>query len=212
MKLYSYFRSSASYRVRIALALKGIDYGQETVNLLKGEQKGTDYLKLNPQGLLPALENGGQLLTQSLAIIEYLEETHPNPPLLPKNPHERARVRALSLAIACDIAPINNLGILHYLQQQFAITDAQKTAWIQHWISKGFTALESLLQDGKTGVFCHGDTPTMADCCLMPQLFNAKRFECDLAPYPTILRIAEACDKNPAFIAAHPSRQPDSAS
>ncbi len=212
MKLYTYFRSSASYRVRIALNLKGLDAEMIPVNLLKGEQKEEQYTKLNPQGLLPSLvTDDEQLLTQSLAIMEYLDEMHPLPPLLPKDPVEKARVRALSYAIACDIAPINNLSILKYLKEELNVSDEQKMQWIQHWIAKGFTALEVMLQDKATGTFCHGDTPTMADCCLIPQIFNAKRFECDLSPYPKIIQIVENCEALPAFAKAHPSKQPDAA-
>lgn len=209
MKLYSYFRSSASYRVRIALNLKGLPYEAVPINLLKGEQKTDAYKAINPQGLLPALVEGGHTITQSLAIMEYLEETHPTPALLPKSPAERARVRALCLAIACEIAPINNLGILNYLKDSLSASDEQKNAWIQHWIGKGFSAVEQMLKDGKSGTYCHGNTPGMADCVLVPQLFNARRFNCDLAPYPTIMRIAEHCEEHPAFAAAHPSKQPD---
>lgn len=211
MKLYSYFRSSASYRVRIALNLKNLDAEIIPVNLLKGEQKSTGYTKLNPQGLLPALMDDGNILTQSLAIIEYLEETHPDTPLLPKSPADRARVRALSLAIACEIAPINNLGTFNYLKNELEVSDEQKIKWIHHWIGKGFAALEIILNDGESGKFCHGDTPTMADCCLMPQVFNARRFDCDLTPYPKIIQIVENCEAHPAFIEAHPSKQADAA-
>lgn len=209
MKLYSYFRSSASYRVRIALNLKGLAYDTAPVNLLKGEQKNAGYTKLNPQSLLPALEDNDNLFTQSLAILEYLEEAYPTPPILPITPQDRARVRAISLAIACDIAPLNNLGTLSYLQESLGMDDAQKTAWIQYWIGKGLAAVEAMLNDGKSGIYCHGDTPTMADCVLMPQVFNAQRFECNLSAYPTIMRITEACEKHDAFITAHPSKQVD---
>jgi maleylacetoacetate isomerase len=210
MKLYSYFRSSASYRVRIALALKGLAYETAAINLLKSEQRAPDYMKLNPQGLLPTLEDGGHLLTQSLAIMEYLDETYPNPPILPKTPAERARVRALSLAIACDIAPLNNLSSMNFLKNDLAQGDAERTRWYNHWIERGFTALEAILSNSSaTGTFCHGETPTIADCCLVPQVFNARRYECDLAPYPTILRIDAACNQHQAFIAAHPSKQID---
>jgi len=210
MRLYSYFRSSASYRVRIALNLKGLSYDNIPVNLLKGEQKNSEYLELNPQGLLPTLVDNGNILTQSLAIMEYLEETQPTPALLPKLPAARARVRAIALAIACETSPVNNLSILQYLQSNLNITDEQKTQWIQHWIGKGFAALEAMLGDGKAGIYCHGDTPTMADCVLVPQLFNARRFNCDLTPYPTIVRIGDVCEKHPAFAKAHPSKQTDS--
>ncbi|MCE2927665.1 MAG: maleylacetoacetate isomerase [Rickettsiales bacterium] len=210
MKLYSYFRSSASYRVRIALALKGLAYETAAINLLKNEQRAQDYMKLNPQGLLPTLEDGGHLLTQSLAIMEYLDETYPNPPILPKTPAERARVRALSLAIACDIAPLNNLSSMNFLKNDLAQGEAERTRWYNHWIERGFTALEAILSNSSaTGTFCHGETPGIADCCLVPQVFNARRYECDLAPYPTILRIDAACNQHQAFIAAHPSKQID---
>lgn len=218
MKLYTYFRSSASYRVRIALNLKGIAAEMIPVNLLKSEQREAQYTALNPQGLVPALVIEGQgtggegqeILTQSLAIIEYLEEIHPAPPLLPKTPVERARVRAVSLAIACEIAPLNNLRVLKYLVDELQTSEDAKAAWIRHWITTGFTSVEAMLAHSPhTGTYCHGDAPGMADCLLIPQLFNARRFECDLAPYPIIRRIGEACEAHPAFIAAHPSQQKD---
>jgi maleylacetoacetate isomerase len=210
MKLYSYFRSSASYRVRIALGLKQLAYDTTPVNLQQSEQRAQDYVKLNPQGLLPTLEDSGHLLTQSLAIMEYLDEIYPNPPILPKTPAERARVRALALAIACDIAPLNNLGAMNFLKNELGQDDAARTRWYQHWIAKGFTALEAMLANNSAiGTFCHGELPTIADCCLVPQVYNARRYECDLAPYPTILRIDAACNQHPAFIAAHPSKQVD---
>lgn len=212
LKLYSYFRSSASYRVRIALGIKGLPYSTVAVNLLKGEQTEGEYTKLNPQGKVPALIDGNHLLTQSLAIIEYLEEMHPFPPLLPKPAHERARVRALSHAVASDIAPLNNLGPLKFLTEELKLSDDDKNRWYQHWIAQGFTALEKMLAESDyTGTFCHGDEPTMADCVLVPQVFNAKRYNTDLAAYPTILKIADACDAHSAFQAAHPSKQPDAA-
>ena len=210
MKLYSYFRSSASYRVRIALNIKGIKADMVPVNLLAGEQKQAPYLAVNPQGLLPALVDDNHTLTQSLAIMEYLEETHPTLPLLPKHPAERARVRALALMIACEMAPLNNLGSMNYLRDTLKLGDAERASWYQHWIAKGFTAFEAMLaQSSHTGRFCYGDTPGMADCVLIPQVFNAKRYECDLSAFPTINRIVEACDAHPAFIAAHPSKQTD---
>lgn len=212
LKLYSYFRSSASYRVRIALAVKGLPYGTIPINLLKSEQKENAYTKLNPQGKVPALIDGNHLLTQSLAIIEYLEEMHPFPPLLPKTAHERARVRALSHAIASDIAPLNNLGPLKFLTEELKLSDDDKNRWYQHWITQGFSALETMLKESDyTGSYCHGDEPTMADCVLVPQLFNAKRYNADLSAYPTIVRIGETCEQHPAFQAAHPSTQPDAA-
>lgn len=211
LTLYSYCRSSASYRVRIALALKNLPFALAPVNLLKAEQKGDAYLALNPQGLVPALaDEAGNVLTQSLAIMEYLEETHPTPPLLPADALGRARVRALALAIACEIAPINNLAVQRQLEQQFQADDSAKKQWVQHWIAQGLAAFEKALQNSSdTGTFCHGNTPTFADCVLIPQLYNAKRFECDLTPYPTIRRIAEACEALEAFQVAHPDRQPD---
>ncbi|MDX2113782.1 MAG: maleylacetoacetate isomerase [Alphaproteobacteria bacterium] len=211
MKLYSYFRSSASYRVRIALGLKGLHYDTIPVNLLMSEQRAPDYVRLNPQGLLPMLEDGDHYFTQSLAIMEYLEEAYPSPAILPKTPAERARVRAIALAIACDIAPLNNVSSMNFLKNDLAQGDAERTRWYQHWIERGFTALEAILKDSSaTETFCHGEMPTIADCCLVPQVFNARRYECDLTPYPTIRRIDEACSQHPAFIAAHPGKQPDS--
>jgi len=211
MKLYSYFRSSAAYRVRIALNLKGIAYEQVPVNLLKGEDQGEDYRKLNPQGLVPALITAdGQVLIQSLAICEYLEEHYPDPPLLPAAAPGRARVRALADLIACDIHPLNNLRVLKYLTGTLGVDKEQKIAWYQHWVVEGFTALEALLADSPdTGRFCHGDQPTLADVCLVPQVANAQRLACELSPYPTIQRISAACDALPAFAQAHPSQQPD---
>lgn len=210
MKLYGYFRSSASYRVRIALNLKGVDAQQVPVNLREGEQKAAGYQGINPQGLLPSLQHDGHILTQSLAIMEYLEECFPEPAILPDDPSERARVRALSQVIASDISPLNNLGVLKYLKDDLNVTDEQKDAWYRHWIEKGFSALESLLANSEhTGNFCHWDSPTMADCCLVPQVFNARRFGCPLEAYPTILRIDAICAQHPAFAKAHPSEQQD---
>lgn len=211
MKLYSYFRSSAAYRVRIALNLKGIAYEQVPVNLLKGEEKGDDYRKVNPQGLVPALVTAdGRVLTQSLAICEYLEEVYPYPPLLPADAAGRARVRALANLLACEIHPLNNLRVLQYLTGTLGVDEEQKLAWYRHWVVEGFNALEALLADSSnTGRFCHGDQPTLADVCLVPQVFNARRFKCELSPYPTIQRIGEACEALPAFQAAAPEQQPD---
>ncbi len=211
MKLHGYFRSSAAFRVRIALNLKGLQYEQAFVHLRKGEQSAPAFLKLNPQGLVPALEDGPHLLTQSLAIVEYLDETHPQPPLLPKSPAERARVRALAQAIASDIHPINNLRVLVYLKKVLKVADEQHDAWYRHWIHEGFKGLEGMLQTDGTGRFCHGDTPGLADICLVPQVFNAQRFcsAADLTAYPTILRVFGECMKLPAFEAARPENQPD---
>lgn len=209
MRLYTYFRSSAAFRARIALNLKGLDYEPRYVNLQKGEQRAADYLDLNAQGLVPALEDAGVLHTQSLAIIEYLEERHPEPPLLPREAVPRARVRALALAIACDIHPLNNLRVLQYLEQAMGLTRDQRFEWYRHWVAEGFAAFERMLDDPQTGTYCHGDAPTLADVALVPQVFNAQRFNCDLAPYPRIRRIHEACLALPAFERAVPANQAD---
>lgn len=211
MKLYTYFRSSAAYRVRIALGLKGLPYEAVPVHLLKngGEQLAEAYRGVNPAGLVPALQDDGVTITQSMAIIEYLEETHPRAPLLPADAVGRARVRALAQTIACDTHPLSNLRVLKYLTGTLGISEEAKTAWIHQWMTLGLAAFEALLADGKAGRYCHGDTPSLADCCLMPQVFNAQRFGVDLAPYPHIARIAANCAELPAFQAAHPSRQAD---
>jgi len=211
VKLYDYFRSSAAYRVRIAANLKGVAPERVFVHLRKGAQRGEDYLALNPQGLVPTLvTDEGDVLTQSLAIIEWLEETHPLPPLLPSESAARARVRAIALSIACDIHPLNNLRVLQYLKGTLGLPDAQKDGWYRYWIDVGCEALESqLARDTATGRFCHGDTPTVADVFLVPQLANARRFAIDLSPYPTLTRIESACTALPAFAAAAPARQPD---
>jgi maleylpyruvate isomerase len=208
--LYDYFRSSAAFRVRIALGLKGLPFERRFVHLRKAEQRAAAYLKVSPQGLVPALDDAGKVVTQSLAIIEYLDETHPEPPLLPKTPFERARVRAIALAIACDIHPLNNLRVLNYLKDTLEIDEKARTRWYQHWIAEGLGAVEQLLADDRgTGRFCHADRPTLADICLVPQIFNAKRLDCPLEAYPTIQRIFENCMALPAFDAAQPMRQPD---
>lgn len=210
MKLYDYFRSSAAFRVRIALNLKGIRVERQFVHLRRNEHRAADFAAINPQGLVPVLVDQGRTIAQSLAIIEYLEETHPQPPLLPATPVERARVRALALAVACDIHPLNNLRILRYLVGPLGASEEQKDTWYRHWIAVGLSALEGMLagQDG-TGCFCHGDGPTLADICLVPQVYNAERFACDLTPYPTVRRIAEACRSLSAFADAAPEKQPD---
>ncbi|HEX9684428.1 MAG TPA: maleylacetoacetate isomerase [Burkholderiales bacterium] len=213
MKLYSYFRSSAAYRVRIALNLKGLAYETVPVHLTRGggEQLAPGFRELNPQALVPLLQDAGHVFTQSLAIIEYLDEIHPQTPLLPKDPAARARVRALALAVACDLHPLNNLRVLNYLTGPMGLTDAAKQTWYRHWIAEGLGALEaSLARDRATGHFCHGDAPGFADCCLIPQLANARRFKCDVAPYPTLLRIEENCQALEAFRRAAPDQQPDS--
>ncbi|WP_426209309.1 maleylacetoacetate isomerase [Massilia sp. TWP1-3-3] len=212
MKLYDYFRSSAAYRVRIGLNLKALTYEAVPVHLTRdgGEQLKADYLAINPGALVPALDDGGAVITQSLAILEYLDEMHPQAPLMPRDALGRARVRSLALTVACDIHPLNNLRVLRYLVKQGGLTEDAKNAWYVHWVQEGFAALEVLLSaSGDTGRFCHGDTPTIADCVLVPQVFNATRFGIDLAAYPTIVRIDAACQAVPAFAAAHPSRHPD---
>lgn len=211
MKLHGYFRSSTSYRTRIALNLKGLDWAHAGVHLVRGEDRSDAYLALNPQGLVPALElDGGGVLTQSLAIIEYLEETHPEPPLLPAEPLARARVRSLSLQIACDIHPLNNLRVLKYLRSEFGQDDEGVNRWYRHWVVEEFNSLEQrLAHDGATGTYCHGDSITLADVCLVPQVYNAERFQVDMAPYPTIARIHAACQQLPAFADAAPENQPD---
>ena len=211
MKLYDYFRSSAAYRVRIALNLKGLAPERAFVHLRKNAQREEGYLAMNPQGLVPALVTaGGAVLTQSLAIIEYLDETHPAPPLLPDDAAARARVRGVALEIACDIHPLDNLRVLRYLKNTLGVAEEQKDAWYKYWIDVGLEALEiRLARDPATGRYCHGDLPSIADICLVPQLANARRVAMDLAPYPTLLRIEAACLALPAFAAADPSRQPD---
>lgn len=208
MRLYTFFRSSAAFRVRIALGLKGLAYEPAFVHLAKGEHHGLEYIARNPQQLVPALEDGRRLLTQSLAIIEYLEETHPSPPLLPRDPVERARVRSLALLVACEIHPLNNLRTLTYLRRNLGQNEAQVSDWYRYWIADGLAKLEAELA-GQAGRLSHGDTPTMADCCLVPQIFNAKRYDCDLGPYRTVMRVFDECMKLDAFERAQPSRQPD---
>lgn len=216
MKLYSYFRSSASYRVRIALNLKGLPYETVPVHLLKngGQQFAPEYRALNPDALVPALiddsGNAAGALTQSLAIIEYLEETHPVPPLLPPSPLDRAYVRGIALSIACDIHPLNNLRVLRYLVRNLKVSEENKSAWCRHWCEQGLAALETLLaRDRRVGLFCYGDAPTLADCCLVPQIANAQRLNCDLSSMPTLMRINDACLALDAFINAAPANQPD---
>src|SRR5215831_11458945 len=210
MKLYGYFRSSAAFRVRIALNLKKLEYETAPIHLRRNDQTTPDYLAVNPQGLVPALVDGDRTLLQSLAIVEYLDETYPEPPLLPKEADDRARVRALAEIVACDIHPINNLRVLRYLTHSLGHDEAAIADWYNHWIAAGFQALEALLsEDARTGRFCHGDTAGLADVALVPQVVNAERYQLDLAPYPTIVRIFESCMKLEAFAAAHPDRQPD---
>jgi maleylacetoacetate isomerase len=212
MKLYTFFRSSASYRVRIALNLKGLSYEQVPVHLRRGggEQLQSAYRSINPQALVPTLDDRGRILTQSLAIIEYLEETHPLPPLLPKDPVERALVRSMALLVACEIHPIQNLRVLNYLKKEYQTNDEQVNQWAQHWIDLGLGALEQMIsREPNPGKFCFGSTPTMADICLIPQLGNARRYGCNLSQYPKILTVEDACLALPAFFNATPEKQPD---
>ena len=208
MILYGYPMSSASYRVRIALALKGIEVTTVTKQLRRGEQRAKDFLEINPQGFVPVLSlDDGQVLPQSLAIIEYLDEVYPQPPLLPAAPIGRARVRALSLLIACDIHPLNNLRVLQYLEGSLGETQSARDTWYRHWIEAGFEALEEALgRDPARGRFCYGDAPSLADVCLVPQVFNARRYSVDLVPFPRIVAIDAACHEIAAFAGAAPEK------
>lgn len=213
MKLYDYYRSSAAFRVRIALNIKGLEVDQESVHLRRKDHRSDAYLAVNPQGLVPALvDDDGTVVTQSLAIIEYLEETRPDTPrLLPGDAAGRARVRAISDAIACDIHPLNNLRVLRHIDRTFDTDEATRNeVWYKHWIAEGMSGVEGLLAGSPdTGKFCHGDTPTMADCCLVPQFYNAERFGCDMSGYPAAARINAACLALDAFQRALPEVQPD---
>jgi len=212
MKLYTYFRSSAAYRVRIALNLKGLSYDAVPVHLLKdgGQQRQEEYRQINPSGLVPAFQDDRITLTQSMAIIEYLDERFPAVPLMPSDAPGRARVRELAQIIACDIHPLNNLRVLRHLVGELKLSEEAKNAWIQHWIREGLAGLEAhLARDPAAGPFSHGASPTMADCFLVPQVFNAQRFGIDVNDYPNIARIHAHCIELPAFDAAHPSKQPD---
>lgn len=210
MKVYGYFRSSAAYRLRIALNLKGLEPEQVFIHLRKQEQVSPEYRNLNPLGLVPVLENDGLVFTQSLAIIEYLDETYPEPPLLPATPVDRAYVRSLALTIACDIHPINNLRVLRYLQDQLNLDDDGKNRWYAHWIAEGLEALETMLgRDPRVATYCCGEAPTLADICLVPQIFNAERMKCPLDNYPTLRRLTANANALRAFAAAEPNRQPD---
>lgn len=213
MKLYTYFRSSAAFRVRIALNLKGIAYEPIFVHLAKGQHREAKYTEVNPQALLPTLElDDGTRLTQSLAIIEWLDEKQPTPPLIPKDALARVRVRSLSYVIACEIHPLNNLRVLQHLKRALGQSQQQIDQWYRHWIADGLAKFEADLGRGATSSFCHGDSPTMADCCLVPQIFNAKRYDSDLTPYPKTMRIFENCMKLEAFERAQPAKQPDAES
>lgn len=211
MKLYTYFRSSAAYRVRIALNLKGLAYDSAGIDLRAAAHRSADYLAMNPQGLVPALEDGGPLLSQSLAILEYLEETHPQPALLPRRPRERAQVRSLALAVVADLHPLNNLRVLNYLRAPLGLDEAAVDAWYRHWIATGLAGLEVETHRHGDGRHAFGSEVTLADVCLVPQLFNARRFNCDLTPYPTLRAIGEHLESLPAFARAAPAVQPDAA-
>ena len=212
MKLHTFFRSSAAFRVRIALNYKGLAYEAAPVSLPKREHELAPYLALHPQGLVPALEDGGNVLVQSLAIIEYLDETHPQPPLLPEEPAQRAYVRAVAQIIACEIHPLNNLRTLRYIKKTYALDDDGVNRWYRHWIADGLAGLEAYLARAQRAArYCYRDQVTLADCCLVPQVFNAQRYACDLAPYPTIMRVFDTCMQLDAFVAAQPNRQPDAA-
>jgi maleylacetoacetate isomerase len=212
MKLYSYFRSSAAYRVRIALNLKGLAYEYAPIHLLRdgGQQLKPEYRELNPDGIVPTFIDGNDVLTQSLAIIEYLEETHPEPALLPGTPLDRAFIRSVALQIACEIHPVDNLRVLKYLKHTVGTDDPTKDEWYRHWVESGFATLEQhLAGDSRTGKLCFGDTPTLADACLVPQVFNAQRFKIDVTQFPTIQRIHDHASQLDAFVRAAPGVQPD---
>jgi maleylacetoacetate isomerase len=211
LTLHTYFRSSAAFRVRCALNHKGIAYAPEIVWLPGDDQRSDAYRALNPQGLVPTLIDGELRLNQSMAIIEYLDETKPGARLLPADAPGRARVRSLSQLVACEIHPVNNLRVLKYLKRELGHDQPTIDAWYRHWIAEGLAAYEAELARPGTGRYCHGDAVTMADCCIVPQIFNARRFECDLAPYPATMRVFDALMQLPAFDAAQPSRQPDAA-
>ena len=210
MQLYNYFRSSASYRVRIALALKGLEYDYMPVHLLKNEQLGPAFAQISPAGLVPVLQDGDKLLTQSIAIIEYLDETHPEPSLLPGDAFQRARIRALGQDIACEIHPINNLRVLRYLVRDLKISEDDKNRWYRHWVETGLEAVErQLAGSADPGRFCFGDAPTLADCVLVPQIHNAQRMECRLDHVPTVMRVFDECMQLDAFSKTQPSGCPD---
>jgi maleylacetoacetate isomerase len=208
VELFNYFRSSASYRVRIALALKGLSYDYTPVHLVKNEQLGEAYASMSPNRLVPLLKDGDAVFWQSLAIIEYLDETHPEPPLMPADPPGRARVRAIAQDIACEIHPLNNLRVLRYLVRDLGVSEGVKNAWYRHWVETGLAAVERQLL-ARPSRFCHGETPTLADCVLVPQIFNAQRFECRLDSLPNMMRVFDTCMALPAFQASQPSACPD---
>jgi len=210
LRLYSFFRSSAAFRVRIALNLKGLRWESSAIDLIKGEHRTPQFEQVNAQRAIPALLDGNQTLTQSMAIVEYLEETHPEPPLLPATTGERSWVRAIAQLIACDIHPLNNLRVLKYLKKDLGVGQEQRDAWVRHWIGEGFSNLEAMIKrHPQTGPFCHGNSPTIADVFLVPQIFNARRAQMDLSAYPALLRIFDSCMALPAFDLAQPMKQPD---
>ena len=212
MQLYSYFRSSASYRVRIALALKGLAYDYVPVQIVQNEQFGAPFDALAPAHLVPVLRDGDDVLSQSLAIIEYLDETHPEPPLLPGGALARARIRALALDIACEIHPLNNLRVLRYLVKEMKVSEDEKNRWYRHWVETGLEVVErQLARPGAAGLFCHGDAPTLADCVLVPQIFNAQRLECRTDHVPTVMRVFAECMRLDAFSKTQPSACPEAA-
>ena len=209
MKLYNYFRSSASFRVRIALQLKGLSYEYVPVHIARGDHKLPAYAGISADQLVPALETDGHVLSQSMAIIEYLDETHPQPPLLPADPLGRARVRALAQSIACEIHPLNNLRVLKYLVRDLKVDEEAKNTWYRHWVREGLEAFERQLAQGPSSTYCHGNTPTLADCCLVPQIFNGQRFKVNFDGLPRTMAAFEACMKLEAFQRAQPSACPD---
>jgi maleylacetoacetate isomerase len=204
-RLFDYFRSSACYRVRIALNLKGVDYEAVPVNLVDGGQKGPEYRAVNPQALIPALDIDGRVLTQSLAIIDYLDATRPEPAFIPSDPADAAHVRALALVVACDVHPLNNLRVLKYLSGPLGRPQEARDSWYRHWVVEGFAALEAMAA-ARAGRFLFGDSPSLADICLVPQMFNARRFEVPLDDYPTLVRADSEANRLDAFAAAHPDR------
>ncbi len=212
LQLYSYWRSSAAYRVRIGLNLKGLPYETISVHLVRdgGEQHAEGYREINPQELVPVLKHGDRIMRQSVAILEYLDETWPAPALLPATSRDRQRVRAIAQAVACDIHPLNNLRVLQYFDREWNVPQPERDEWVRHWVISGFAAVEQMLTDHPaTGDFCEGSIPGLADCCLIPQVYNARRFGVDIGQFPTIARIDKACLALPAFDAARPERQPD---
>jgi maleylacetoacetate isomerase len=209
MRLYSFFRSSAAYRVRIALNLKGVDYETVTVDLAANRHRDAEFRALNPQATIPTLDDDGTVLWQSLAIIEYLDARYPSPRLIPAEPVARARVQALAQLVACEMHPLNNLRVLRYLRRELALDEGAVGRWYAHWIAEGFGSLEALVARFTGGRYCYGDAISIADVCLVPQIYNARRFSCDLTPYPTLVRIADALATDDAFARAAPHLQPD---